>query len=50
MVIYLMNFLGLSLMLILSGRDVTFYSFGTELLQGAMDFSDAVLRLVHVKT
>src|SRR6202011_5895537 len=49
MVIYLMNFLGLSLMLILSSRDVTFYSFGAELLQGAMDFSDAILRLVRVK-
>ena len=49
MVIYLMNFLGLSLMFILSSRDVTFYSFGTELLQGAMDFSDAVLHLVHLK-
>jgi hypothetical protein len=28
---------------------VTFYSFGAELLQGAMDFSDAVLHLVHLK-
>jgi hypothetical protein len=49
MVIYLMNFLGLSLMLILASRDVTFFSFGTELLQGAMDFSDAALHLVHLK-
>jgi hypothetical protein len=49
MVIYLMNFLGLSLMLILASRDVTFFSFGRELLQGAMDFSDAALRLLRVK-
>jgi hypothetical protein len=49
MVIYLMNFLGLSLMLILASHDVTFASFGRELLQGAMDFSDALLRLAHLK-
>jgi len=40
MVIYLMNFLGLSLMraCLASPRCPPFYSFGAELLQGAMDF------------
>jgi hypothetical protein len=37
-------------MLIIASRDVTFYSFGAELLQGAMDFSDAVLHLLRVKS
>jgi hypothetical protein len=50
MVIYLMNFMVLSLMLILASRDVTFVSFGRELVSGAMDFSDAVLWLLHLKT
>ena len=49
MVIYLLNFLVLSLMLILASRDVTFVSFGKELLAGAMDFSDWVLRLIGAK-
>jgi hypothetical protein len=49
MVIYLMNFLVLSFMLILASRDVTFVSFGKELLAGAMDFSDWVMRLVGAK-
>jgi hypothetical protein len=49
MVIYLMNFLVLSLMLIVASRDVTFASFGKELLAGAMDLSDWLLRLVRVK-
>jgi hypothetical protein len=49
MVIYLMNFLVLSLMLILASRDVTFASFAKELLAGAMDFSDGVVRLVGAK-
>ena len=49
MLIYLINFATLSLMLILASRDVTFWSFGRELLQGAMDFSDLTLRLAHFK-
>jgi len=49
MVIYLMNFIVLSFMLILASRDVTFNSLGKELLAGAMDFSDWVLRLVRAK-
>jgi hypothetical protein len=49
MVIYLMNFLVLSVMLILASRDVSFVSFGKELLAGAIDFSDGVLRLVGVQ-
>ena len=49
MVIYLMNFLVLSFMLILASRDVTFISFGKELLAGAMDFSDGLLKLVRLK-
>jgi hypothetical protein len=50
MVIYLVNFAILSVMLILASRDVTFRSFGRELLQGAMDFSDLALRLAHFKS
>jgi hypothetical protein len=49
MVIYLANFSLLSLMLIIACHEVTFASFGNELLQGAMEFSDWVLRLAHVK-
>ena len=49
MVIYLVNFSVLSLMLILASREVTFASFGRELLQGAVDFSDECLRLAHLK-
>ena len=49
MLIYLINFAILSVMLILASRDVTFWSFGRELLQGAMDFSDLTLRLAHFK-
>jgi len=49
MVIYLINFLVLSLMLIVAGRDVTFFSFGRELLEGAMEFSDQLLRLARLK-
>jgi hypothetical protein len=49
MLIYLINFAILSIMLILASRDVTFRSFGHELLQGAMDFSDLTLRLAHIK-
>jgi len=49
MVIYLINFLVLSLMLIVAARDVTFFSFGRELLEGAMEFSDRLLRLAHLK-
>lgn len=49
MVIYLINFSVLSLMLIVASRDVTFLSFGKELLQGAMEFSDWLLRFVHLK-
>jgi hypothetical protein len=50
MVIYLINFSVLSLMLIVASRDVTFLSFGKELLQGAMEFSDWLLRFVHLKS
>jgi len=49
MVIYLINFTVLSLLLIVACREVTFWSFGKELLSGAMDFSDWLLRLVHLK-
>ena len=49
MVIYLINFSALSLMLIVASRDITFHSFGRELLEGAMEFSDRFLRLVHLK-
>jgi hypothetical protein len=49
MVIYLVNFSMLSLMLILASREVTFGSFGGELLQGAADFSDGFLRLAKLK-
>lgn len=49
MLIYLINFAILSVMLILASRDVTFASFGHELLQGAMDFSDLTLRLARLK-
>jgi hypothetical protein len=49
MVIYLMNFLVLSLMLIVASRDVTFVYFGKELLAGAIDFSDGVVRLFSAK-
>jgi hypothetical protein len=49
MVIYLMNFLVLSVMLILASRDVTFVSFGKELLAGAIDFSDGALKLAGLK-
>lgn len=49
MIIYLINFSVLSLMLMVASRDVTFLSFGKELLQGAMEFSDRFLRLVHLK-
>ncbi len=49
MLIYLINFVILSLMLILAGHHVTFGSFGQELLEGAMDFSDAVLKLARLK-
>jgi hypothetical protein len=49
MLIYLVNFTILSVMLILASRDVTFWSFGRELLQGAMDFSDLTLRLARIK-
>jgi hypothetical protein len=48
-VIYLMNFLVLSVMLILASRDVTFASFGNELLAGAIDFSDGALKLAGLK-
>jgi hypothetical protein len=50
MVIYLINFSVLSLMLIVASRDVTFLSFGKELLQGAMEFSDWFLRFVYLKS
>jgi hypothetical protein len=50
MVIYLVNFLALSVMLIVACRDVTLSYFGEELLQGAMQFSDWLLRVVHLKT
>jgi hypothetical protein len=49
MVIYLVNFLVLSLMLIVASRDITFLSFGKELVQGAMEFSDWFLRFAHLK-
>jgi len=49
MVIYLINFSVLSLMLILASHEVTFASFGNELLQGAADFSDECLRVVKLK-
>jgi hypothetical protein len=49
MIIYIMNFLVISLMLVLASRQVSFFSFGHELLQGAMDFSDVVLRLARLK-
>jgi hypothetical protein len=49
MIIYLINFSVLSVMLIVASRDVTFLSFGKELLQGAMEFSDRFLRFVHLK-
>ena len=49
MLIYLINFAILSLMLIMASRDVTFLSFGRELLAGAADVSDATLRLAHLK-
>ena len=49
MVIYLVNFSALSAMLIVACRDVTFSYFGKELLQGAMEFSDWLLQLAHLK-
>jgi hypothetical protein len=49
MVIYLINFAVLSLMLIVASRDVSFASFGRELLDGAMEFSDWILRLARLK-
>ena len=49
MVIYLINFSVLSVMLIVACRDVTFSYFGKELLEGAMEFSDQLLHLVHLK-
>jgi hypothetical protein len=49
MVIYLVNFLALSIMLIVACRDVTFTYFGKELLQGAIESSDWLLKLVHLK-
>jgi hypothetical protein len=49
MLIYLVNFVILSLMLIMASRNVTFHSFGSELLQGAMDFSDVTLRAARLK-
>ncbi len=49
MIIYLINFSALSLMLIVASRDITFLSFGRELLEGAMEFSDRFLRFVHLK-
>jgi hypothetical protein len=49
MVIYLINFLVLSLMLIVASRDVTFGYFAKELLQGAVEFSDRILRVAHLK-
>jgi hypothetical protein len=49
MVIYLFNFSVLSLLLILANREVTFASFGNELLQSAAEFSDWCLRLVRLK-
>jgi len=49
MVIYLVNFSVLSVMLIVACRDVTVVYFGKELLQGAMEFSDRLLHLAHLK-
>ncbi|MBV9298521.1 MAG: hypothetical protein JO066_06050 [Verrucomicrobia bacterium] len=49
MVIYLVNFSVLSVMLIVACRDVTFSYFGKELLDGAVEFSDQLLHLVHLK-
>jgi hypothetical protein len=49
MVIYIINFLVLSLMLIVASRDVTFGYFGKELLQGAVEFSDQILHFTHLK-
>ena len=49
MVIYLINFSALSVMLIVACRDVTFTYFGKELLQGAMESSDWLMQLVHLK-
>jgi hypothetical protein len=49
MVIYIMNFLVMSLMLIVASRQVTFLAFGRELFQGAIDFSDWLLRLSGAK-
>jgi hypothetical protein len=49
MVVYLINFSALSIMLIVACRDVTVGYFGKELLTGAMEFSDWVLHLVHLK-
>jgi len=39
----------LSVMLIVACRDVTVSYFGKELLLGAMEFSDWLLHLVHLK-
>jgi hypothetical protein len=50
MIIYLINFSVLSLMLIVASRDITFLSFGKELLRGAMEFSDRFLRFVYLKS
>ncbi|MBV9671841.1 MAG: hypothetical protein JO076_03335 [Verrucomicrobia bacterium] len=47
-VIYCMNFLVLSLLLLLACHDVTPRSFGAELLRGAIEFSDWALRLMHL--
>ena len=49
MVIYIINFLVLSLMLIVASRDVTFGYFGKELFEGAVEFSDRILRFAHLK-
>src|SRR6516162_148722 len=49
MVIYLMNFLVLSILLITASRDVTLTSFGRERFAGAVDFSDWTLRVLHLK-
>jgi hypothetical protein len=49
MVIYLANFSLLSLMLIVACRDVTFRSFGAELLQGSVEFSDWMLKVARLK-
>jgi hypothetical protein len=45
MIIYLMNFIVLSAMLIVASREVSMTSFGQELLEGAIQFSDCLLRL-----